>query len=120
MQDVSVSLSDGYDGNANSISVNLSSVDYCPSAPDEDYGDLILDQPTEVMLFPNPVRDILTIHSTGQTSQLKIYSIEGELMRTIPPLVGRRDIDLSQFTPGVYIVRFDTGGEIRTQRLIKL
>jgi hypothetical protein len=119
--DISVSLSDGYDGNANNISVGLSAVDYCPASPpsDEYTADLTYKDPFEVSIYPNPANDNLTIDVQNNTCNVRMYSITGEIVRNIKDMNGREVISLNKLAPGIYMLLFESNGAFRTERLIK-
>ena len=118
--DVTVSLSDGYDGNADNISVDLSLVDYCPSGADENTGDLIEKKVFAVSMYPNPASEMLTIDINTQSCNVKMYNIKGELVNSFTQEGGRAEIDLVNYAPGLYMFLFESDGDIKTERLIKL
>jgi len=68
-------------------------------------------KPNNFNIFPNPVESELTLnfHPEYQTSQIKIYSIEGILVYQTSDILKMSDvsakIDVSRFPAGVYYVK---------------
>ncbi|OFY37560.1 MAG: hypothetical protein A2W91_14515 [Bacteroidetes bacterium GWF2_38_335] len=61
----------------------------------------------EIMLYPNPAKETLTLKSQGWEgiSDLEIYSVDGRLILKDDFISGTKTIDVSAFSPGMYFVK---------------
>ena len=60
----------------------------------------------EVKISPNPVKDILTIHSLEKIKNVSIFSITGELLKSNISIQNEQ-LDVRWLTPGNYLLQFD-------------
>ena len=68
-------------------------------------------------IYPNPVKDILTIKDVNQISKISIYTLSGQLL--IEQKGNTNTIDISEFKDGIYILTISTDlGEIN-KKIIK-
>ena len=86
-------------------------------------GDLVLNvEETDnqfVSCYPNPAKNVLTISNTlTEDITISIYSLNGRLMSTSVNHPGKTQIDISQLSSGVYILKSET--HHFTQRVVKL
>ena len=86
-------------------------------------GDLVLNvEETEnqyVSCYPNPAKNVLTISNTmAEEITISIYSLNGRLITTSVNHPGKTQIDISQLSSGVYILKSET--HHFTQRVVKL
>lgn len=78
-----------------------------------------------LQLFPNPVEDILNIsinEEVGSALQLRILDLTGKelLSRTLRPGLVNHQLDLSEFSTGLYMLSLqDESGRLRTLTLVK-
>lgn len=65
-----------------------------------------IDSDSEIFIHPNPSKDKFTIAQKGsrKITRLQILDIGGELIRDVES-TDSKEIDVSMFTPGVYILR---------------
>lgn len=91
----------------------------------------ITNQETEIKLsynfYPNPVESQLTLEyylESLTTVNVTIYSMEGKLIKSLA--IGRKDkglhteyIDCSNLAKGTYILRFEAGSEVMSDKFIK-
>lgn len=71
---------------------------------------------SQMVIYPNPAKNFITIKNLpGQISDLRIYSLLGELMLQAEVSAGQPQIKVNGLTEGMYIVKID--GE--TLKLIK-
>jgi hypothetical protein len=69
----------------------------------------------ELMVFPNPAKNILTIQSTDEVAYIEIYSITGTLVfKEFNP---EKQIDVSQLKNGLYLIRAQTSKKLLTTRV---
>ena len=117
---VKITLSDGYDGDAPSISVNPSNeVEYCPSALDEEIGAAAIDVPFTAIIFPNPTKGMLTIDASSPSYSIKVYNIFGGMELNMKDVSRKKEINISDLAAGIYIVVIESESEMLTKRLIK-
>jgi hypothetical protein len=79
---------------------------------------------TSIKVFPNPVKDILTISSLEDFNfeSIEIYDMQGVLVETLNTLGDRNDIELStnDWKLGIYqVVLLQSDGTISVQNIIK-
>ena len=74
-------------------------------------------QETKVILFPNPVSDILTTNTEVATS--KIYSIFGKLIDSYN--IPKHCFDVSNYAKGIYIIQAElSSGDYSMNYFIKI
>lgn len=72
---------------------------------------------TEIRVYPNPVGDVLRISGCEDHESINIYSYNGKLLRVLENT--RKNHDISDLAPGVYIVEIQTYEGGLTQRIVK-
>jgi uncharacterized repeat protein (TIGR01451 family) len=81
---------------------------------DLDNEDYLLDTPNELKIFPNPVNDQLTVayqFAEMHDTKLIITDFTGRIVQQLDTPAGAHQtrVDVSQFTPGYYLVRVISG-----------
>jgi len=71
----------------------------------------------EVEIYPNPVRDKLKFENLGEATNINIYNTMGQIVRTVSSAIGRVEIDMSNLSTGVYIVKMQNGKNTRTEKI---
>lgn len=69
-----------------------------------------------IKLFPNPVKNTLSIETTEDITNIKIYSINGKLLIQEK---NNLNIDLSKLDKGLYFIQFYINEEIVSKEIIK-
>ncbi|GHT43767.1 hypothetical protein AGMMS49965_18230 [Bacteroidia bacterium] len=69
----------------------------------------------DLQVHPNPVRDI--VYFATETGNVAIYDLTGKQVFSKAFYFGQ--LDLSSLSPGVYVMSIQSGGEVRTAKLIK-
>lgn len=87
-------------------------------------GSLSVNQPIDkhafIQMFPNPNNDILNIKSEKEIIQIKIYSTNGRLVKTVNQKNKNFSISINDIPAGLYFVKADlSNGSIWTGKLIK-
>ena len=59
----------------------------------------------ELNLYPSPVKDVLTIESSGRMNILQLFDSQGRLLRNFNVNSGTFSIDMTSYTPGLYILK---------------
>lgn len=68
-------------------------------------------------LYPNPVHDVLTVQADAEIEELSIFSVEGRLVKQLELTNGR--VDVSDLSPGMYIMQARVNGEAVQSRFTK-
>lgn len=71
-----------------------------------------------VLIYPNPVVDIVKITSPFKTLSIDVYNYSGKLVKTFPSLKNN-EINVQDLAPGIYIVTLTTDQGIVTKKIIK-
>ena len=66
-------------------------------------------------IYPNPALDILNIESQQQIETIKIYNLQGQLIKE----VSNNNVDVSQLTIGLYFIQLSVEGKTVTKKFIK-
>ncbi|MDR0367919.1 MAG: T9SS type A sorting domain-containing protein, partial [Bacteroidales bacterium] len=66
-----------------------------------------------ISMYPNPVSDRLTIDNLTEATDISVYSITGQLVKTISSATGSTAIDVDNLSNGFYIVKMQSGKNIR-------
>lgn len=72
-----------------------------------------------VVMFPNPVKDVLTIKGASLLQQVSVYNTLGQQVYAITPNADTVTINVSQLQSGLYIVNTLVDGVTATQKFIK-
>ncbi len=74
-----------------------------------------------VVLGPNPVSDLLTLKiSLGEIHNVKLYSLNGKLVRTYTFNQSKVEVDLSAFENGLYLLQIQTNTNLLHKKIIKI
>ncbi|MET4107515.1 alpha-amylase family glycosyl hydrolase [Hymenobacter sp. UYP22] len=70
-------------------------------------------------LYPNPAAQQVTLELPSTTpAQLLVYTVQGQLVRTIPLNGRRHTLDTSAWPNGTYLLRIQSGTAVAVQRLV--
>lgn len=75
---------------------------------------------TGLMLYPNPVQDIMVTEAGTEISSLRIYDSQGRLLKAIAVHSRRCEVDVSQFENGTYIIKVITASKIYSRLVVKI
>jgi len=82
---------------------------------------LSIDEPSissEIVIYPNPVNDILTINSNNTIDWVKVFDILGKEVQVVK--LSDTSYDFSQLSKGVYIIKIkDIQNQIVYHRVLK-
>ncbi|MBS1533923.1 MAG: immune inhibitor A [Bacteroidetes bacterium] len=69
-------------------------------------------------IYPNPVQDVLRIHTEVSAYEVEIYNLQSQLILSLK--AGQTtDVDLSQLAQGAYLVRIKSQQTTQTEKIIK-
>jgi hypothetical protein len=81
--------------------------------------DLISRKQLDVMVYPNPSADLITIRrNTNEIAQVNIYQLNGQLLKCETICRDVSEIDLRNLSNGAYLLEVISDGKTRTQQLI--
>ena len=69
-----------------------------------------------VIIYPNPVQNILYVKGNSVAYSIEIYSLIGQLVKTVS---NANEIDVSLLSQGIYLIRIRNDNISTTQRFIK-
>lgn len=70
----------------------------------------------KAQLYPNPVKDVLTVSSNKRVNSISVYNIAGQLVKTSQ---NANTVNMSKLSAGVYVVKTDIEGKIEASKVIK-
>ena len=72
-----------------------------------------------VKVYPNPVKNILTIEAKGSINKVSVYNLLGQEVLKASPKSTTATLQTSQLQKGVYMVKTDIDGTISTSKIVK-
>jgi hypothetical protein len=72
-----------------------------------------------VKMYPNPVRNTLTIDSNSSIQSVSVYNILGQEVMKVSPKSNSVTLQTSDLQKGAYMVRTEIEGNISTNKIIK-
>lgn len=78
-----------------------------------------IDDHSSIKIYPNPAKDILKV-STTEPSVIKLYAMDGHLIRSIFSIVNSQSVDLTNLTAGTYIIEISNNNVTHRQFIQKL
>ncbi|MEC3876181.1 T9SS-dependent choice-of-anchor J family protein [Chryseobacterium salviniae] len=72
---------------------------------------------TDVKVYPNPVKDVLNINSDKKLNSIQIFSMTGQLIRTIDK--DAKQVSVSDLKKGVYLLRVKSEGKDQSFKVVK-
>ncbi len=79
----------------------------------------IADKAITSNLFPNPVKESLTIEYDGNFS-IQIFNISGQLITTVENQKNHCSVDCSEFKKGIYTVNILSKDKIKSYKIVKI
>lgn len=71
----------------------------------------------EFTIFPNPARDQVTINIAERITQIDVYTLSGQLVKSVQPQTNT--INVQELETGAYLMRVMVGNKMSTSRLVK-
>lgn len=73
----------------------------------------------KVKMYPNPVKNTLTIDANGTIQKVSVYNVLGQEVMKASPKTNSATLQTSQLKKGVYFVTTDIDGVISTSKVLK-
>ena len=73
----------------------------------------------ELLLFPNPASDIINIEIIGEITSIELMNALGQKISN-SMMIDKRQLNVSQLKPGVYIVTVTSEGKKQNARFVKM
>lgn len=89
------------------------------SAASEANGFIGDDETDNVVLYPNPVTNLLHIQSDAAVKNVRIFATNGALMLDSRALQNSNTIDMSGLTPGFYFISVETENAVVKRKIVK-
>ena len=70
-----------------------------------------------ILLYPNPTSGRLKIAGINNSADIDVYSINGHMLKSLQQV--NYNIDMSEFTSGVYILRIRSNNKTIVRKVIK-
>jgi hypothetical protein len=70
-------------------------------------------------VYPNPVKDVLTITGLKQSGMVLLFSAAGKLLQQQNAAAQTITIDMSMYANGIYLLQYQSNGETVNQKIIK-
>ena len=78
---------------------------------------------TKVTIYPNPTKGVLIVDISGvekfENAQISLYDLTGKLLQQWVGISQSNEIDLSERTPGMYIMQIVYNGNASSWKIIK-
>lgn len=73
----------------------------------------------QVKMYPNPVKDILTLEKTNVIEKVSIYNTLGQQVLQAAPGTTTANLNVSQLQNGIYMVNVTSNGAVTVKKFIK-
>jgi len=74
---------------------------------------------TTFNIYPNPVKNKLTINTVSSNYSVEIYNIQGQLINKIKSISETQSIDYSGYARGIYLMKITSEGATKTFKVVK-
>lgn len=74
---------------------------------------------SKVKMYPNPVKNILTIEANSEIQRVSVYNILGQEVLVANPKSNSTTLQTNELKKGVYMVTTEIDGNVSTSKLVK-
>ncbi|MBA4317511.1 MAG: hypothetical protein C0412_03835 [Flavobacterium sp.] len=74
---------------------------------------------TSIKMYPNPVRNTLTIDANSSIQKVSVYNILGQEVMSVSPKSNSATLQTGSLQKGAYMVRTEIDGNVSTSKIIK-
>lgn len=71
----------------------------------------------KVIIYPNPTSNILKVETSLTIDKVEVYNVIGRKIDTL--LFNNNEVDVSDLTPGIYLLKIHSEGSIGAKKFIK-
>ncbi|MBO4542321.1 MAG: T9SS type A sorting domain-containing protein, partial [Bacteroidales bacterium] len=71
----------------------------------------------EVLVYPNPARNIINIESNNEIKEVVVYNLLGQKIKQYHSAINT--IDISDIANGIYVINITTDKGVTTKKFIK-
>ena len=102
-----------------SVSTPIAQTPACATFTLTDEGSNIadFDISKDVKIYPNPVCVNLKIENLDEPTNISIYNTTGQIVRTVSSATGNVEINMSNISAGIYIVKMQNDKNILTRKI---
>lgn len=72
---------------------------------------------SKIQIYPNPTSGLIYISGIYYPAEIKLYSIQGKLLKTVHQV--KSSIDISDLPSGLYILNLTSGDQVLRERIVK-
>ena len=72
-----------------------------------------------IVMYPNPVSNVLTIRAKDTLKDIEVYDIYGKMLQHVQPSATTTQIDFSQYSTGIYLVKVQGSNGSITQKVMR-
>ncbi len=72
-----------------------------------------------IILFPNPVIDVLKVRSEKPVVNIVLYDVYGTILKSVRINSQTFDLGMESLKAGIYILVIDTGNKVYTEKIVK-
>ena len=72
-----------------------------------------------ITMYPNPTKDVLHLSALESINTISIYNLLGQEIIRVQPNTIKSQVDISNLSTGMYVVKVQVGDKIGTYRIIK-
>jgi len=72
-----------------------------------------------VKMYPNPVKNSLTIDANSSIQKVSVYNILGQEVLSVSPKSNSATLQTGSLQKGAYMVRTEIDGNVSTSKIIK-
>ena len=73
----------------------------------------------KLRIYPLPVKSEMTIEFSGKMQSIEIFDFQGRMIKKSYPASGIFNLDMSVFSPGIYLIRIITNDRNFVRKFIK-
>jgi Secretion system C-terminal sorting domain len=74
---------------------------------------------SSVKMYPNPVKNTLTIDANGTIERVSVYNVLGQEVMKASPKSNRAELQTNELQKGVYMVKTEIDGKISISKVVK-
>ena len=73
----------------------------------------------QVLIYPNPVNDFVTIESTKDIDKIKVYNVIGEVILEKENPKFLTNFSLSNYSSNIFLIEINSGNQVLHYKILK-